>query len=118
MGFFKLLGKVLSKKIGEVTGNDFCPGNKVCYLGSSKKDGAPALMFFGIDKEDFIFNKSDIKGFTPIETNTTIVLRGGGQTGGSPYVQGNKYKVVFKNDKTAILNVPMVYCTAVENVLY
>lgn len=107
MGFFKTMLRMNTSRIGNVTGSDF-PN---CYISCTKKDGAPALLIFGTQTEDFIFTKSDVKDVSIIETNTLLILE-------NKRYSGNKYRIQFKNGKSAILSIPTASCVKVEAVLY
>ncbi len=108
MGYFKTIFRQIAGRIGDVSGSDFSG----CFLNKTKKDGAPALLIYGFGKEDFIFNKGDVKEITILESGSVV-----GVSSQSVYV-GSKYKVVFNNGKTAILNIPAANCKNIEEVLY
>ena len=107
MGFFKTLLRMNLNRIGNVTGSDFTN----CYLSPTKKDNMPALMIYGVGKNDYIFNKADVKEFSIIETGTILVLDGKRYT-------GNKYRIVFNDGKSALLSIPSGNCQKIEQVLY
>lgn len=107
MGFFKTMFRMNTNRIGNVTGSDFAN----CYLSPAKKDGMPALMIYGVKTDDYIFNKADVKEFQLLESSAMLILDG------KRYV-GNKYKIVFRDGKNALLNVPVASCQKVETVLY
>lgn len=107
MGFFKTMLRMNTTRIGNASGSDF----QGCYLSPSKKDGAPVLMLYGVGKDDYIFNKGDVKELSIIESNTTLVLDG------KRYI-GNKYRIVFNDGKSTLLSIPVANCSKLESVLY
>lgn len=107
MGFFKNMLRMNTSRIGNVTGSDFSH----CYISVAKKDGRPALVIYGTGKEDFLFDKSDVKEISILETNTTLILEN------KRYV-GNKYRIVFNNGKSALLSIPANGCARLEEVLF
>ena len=107
MGFFKNMLRMNTSRIGNVTGSDF----NHCYISTAKKDGRPALIIYGTGKEDFLFDKSDVKEFSVIETNTLLIME-------NKRFSGNKYRIVFHNGKSAVLSIPTKDCAKVEEVLY
>ena len=108
MGFFKTIFRQISGRIGEVSGSDFSG----CFVNRAKKDGAPALLIYGFNKEDFIFNKGDVKEISILESGSVV-----GVSNNSVFV-GNKYKISFNNGKTALLSIPAGNCKIIEEVLY
>ena len=108
MGFFKNIARSFTSKIGEVSGSDF--NNR--FLAKSNKDGLPALVIYMTGTKDYLFNKNDVKEFNLLESNVFVFKQGDNQ-----YI-GSKYRVTFKDGKTAILNVPAGNCKDVEKVLY
>ncbi len=108
MGFLKSLIRLNTNTIGAVTGGDFA---KACYLAPAKKDGHPALLIYSPFREDFVFDKSDITEFKLLESGVPFGIDG------KSYV-GNKYRIVFKNGQSGILNVVANRCSVIENVLY
>lgn len=107
MGFFKNTWRMWTNRMGDLTGSDF----QGCNLGTATKDGAPALMIYGLNREDFIFNKGDVKNISIMETGVILIINN------QKYV-GNKYKIEFKNGKTALLSMPAGDCYKIEKVLY
>jgi hypothetical protein len=106
MGFFKNILRA-NTAIGSVSGSDF----NNCQLNMAKKDGSRALLISGLGKEDFVFDKSDVKEFSVVASNVNFKL------GTQPKI-GNKYKIEFNNGKTAIVSVPAHECEKIENILY
>ncbi len=95
MGFFKTMLRLNTVCLGRVNGSGFAG----CYIGLAKKNGAPALMFFGSSlKEDYIFDKNDIK-------NVTIVGNGMEKNAKGVMASVTKYQIEFKDGKTAICSV-------------
>ena len=107
MGFFKNLLRSNFSKCGEVTGSAF----NGCSLSSTTKDGLPALVIYGVGKQDYIFNKNDIKEFKVIESGTF-------KNFGNQTLMITKYSVVFNDGKSAILSVPVGNSSTIEKVLY
>ena len=108
MGFFKNLAKqMFMTKIGIVTGSDFAGGE----LAMAHKDGVQGLGIVRKGQEDYIFIKSDIAEFSKFETDIKFFI------GSDPKI-GNKYRVVFKDGKSAILCIPAAQCSIIENLFY
>lgn len=108
MGFLKSLVRLNTTNIGAVTGGDFGKG---CYLAPAKKDGRQALLIYSPLREDFVFDKSDVTEFSLMESGVRFAIDN------KPCI-GNKYRIVFKNGQSGILNVMANNCSIIENVLY
>lgn len=108
MGFFKnLMKNLFANKIGVVTGSDFNGG----YLATGRKNGVPALAIFGHGEEDYLFTKDDVKEFGVYEQNARFLIDNNAKI-------GNKYRILFKDGKSAIFNVPAGDCAKVEAILF
>ena len=108
MGFFKNMFKnAFAAKIGIVTGSDFGGG----YVCMAHKDGKSALAIMKSGQEDYIFVKEDVAEFSTFETNIKFLVDR------EPKI-GNKYRVVFKDGKSAILTVAAAHCSVIENLFY
>lgn len=81
--------------LGTVNGTGF--GG--CYVGLAKKNGIPAISFFGAClKNDYIFTKDDIEDVQIIGTNAQLTARNQVRT-------VTKYKLKFKDGRTAICSI-------------
>ncbi|MGN0744717.1 MAG: hypothetical protein ACI4MZ_05565 [Christensenellales bacterium] len=95
MGFLKNMFRMNTVCLGKVNGSGFAG----CYIGLAKKNGEPALMFFGSSlKEDYVFNKNDIK-------NVTVIGNGMEKNAKGMMTSVTKYQIDFKDGKTAICSV-------------
>ena len=92
MGFFKTMLRQNTTCIGTVSGTGFAG----CYIGLAKKNGNPALMFYGTAlKEDYIFDREDIE-------KADIIGTGVQKNAKAQMVPVTKYQIKFKDGKTAI----------------
>ena len=107
MGFFKNLLRVYTARIGNASGSDF---NR-CYVATAKKDGLPALLIWGFGKKDYVFNKNDIK-----EAN--LISGGAGYNFGGQIRVANKYRIVFNDGKSVILDIPVASSSKIERIIY
>lgn len=95
MGFFKTMFRMNTVCLGKVNGSGF----NGCYVGLAKKDGSPALMFYGTTlKEDYVFTKDDIE-------NVTIIGNGLEKNVKNVMTSVTKYQLNFKDGKTAICSI-------------
>ena len=108
MGFFKnLLKNAMSTKYGTVNGSDFGTG----YVVAAHKDGAVALGFMVKGKEDYIFAKNDINEISSLGSNVSFTVDGNLKV-------GNKYRIVFKDGRSAIICIVLAECSKVESIIY
>ena len=105
-GFKKML--IAGGNDGKVTGGDYAGYgvtlvNKEYYTEGKSYAGVTPLktdtVIFGcLGKENYIFGKEEVADFQTIESHATW-------SSGNTVKKGNRYKSVFKDGKTSIVNI-------------
>ena len=126
MGFFSKIKDGFKKMLiaggndGKVTGGDYMGYgvtlvNKEYYTAGKKYVGVTPLkkdtVIFGcMGKESFMFGKDVVKDFQTVESHAIW-------NSGNTVKRGNRYKIVFKDGKTSIVNIVANSTSEIEAIL-
>ncbi|MBO7149307.1 MAG: hypothetical protein J6V71_00270 [Clostridia bacterium] len=119
--FMQVTKRINSNVIGVVTGPEwtsmkyptsyigFAEAGKAFFGLTTKKD-MNHLMIYGVGIEDYVFGKEDIAKTTLVEEKSVIAV-------GSQRVYGPKYKVEFKDGKTAYVSIQQSSVVQVDRII-
>lgn len=116
-GFKKMI--VAGGNDGKVTGGDymgygvtivnkqyFIEGKTYVGVTPLKKD---TVIFGCIGKENYMFGKEDVAEFQTIESHATW-------SSGNAVKKGNRYKIIFKDGKSSIINIVADSTSEIESI--
>lgn len=119
--FMQVTKRINSNVIGVVTGSEWTSARyPVSYIGFAEagkaflglvtKKDMNHLMIYGVGIEDYIFGKENIAKTTLVEEKTVIAV-------GSQRAYGPKYKIEFKDGKTAFIAIQQSSVMQVDRII-
>ena len=119
--FMQVTKRINSNVIGVVTGSEWTSAKyPVSYIGFAEagkallglvtKKDVNHLMIYGVGIDDYVFGKEDVAKVTLVEEKAVIAV-------GSQRAYGPKYKVEFKDGKTAYISIQQASVAQVDRII-
>ena len=119
--FMQVTKRINSNVIGVVTGSEWTSAKyPVSYIGFAEagkallglvtKKDVNHLMIYGVGIDDYVFGKEDVAKVTLVEEKAVIAV-------GSQRDYGPKYKVEFKDGKTAYISIQQASVAQVDRII-
>lgn len=119
--FMQVTKRINSNVIGVVTGSEWTSAKyPVSYIGFAEagkamlglitKKDLNHLMIYGVGIDDYVFGKDNIVKATLVEEKTVIAV-------GNQRVYGPKYKVEFKDGKSAFISIQNASVPQVDRII-